>query len=187
MSEKGKDFYVWTMESCIKATYIFWGTDMMSMYNEIKKEFPNAIVAINKMYEKLKTKKIREREYYKAKPVTFKRVRYVYQALENLIPQHKELKFNVITKEQAKEYKTLNILSWDRFESIMRIDLIMAVLLFTEEFILEPIKSDAVNFTDNQLTVEGTFVKLEVSKRKDKTHISILIRDVILLEYVVLN
>lgn len=69
----------------------------------------------------------------------------------------------------------------------MRIDLIMAVLLFTEEFILEPIKSDAVDFTDNQLTVEGTFVKLEVSKRKDKTHISILIRDVILLEYVVLN
>ena len=63
----------------------------------------------------------------------------------------------------------------------------MAVLLFTEEFILEEIKSKNVNITDNQLTVDGTFVKLEVSKNKDKTHVSILIKDVICLEYVILN
>lgn len=49
--------------------------------------------------------------------------------------------------------------SWDRFVEISRIDLLMAVLLFTEEFILQPVKSDNVNLTDNQLTVEGTFVK----------------------------
>jgi len=60
-------------------------------------------------------------------------------------------------------------------------------MLFTEEFILQPVKSDNVNLTDNQLTVEGTFVKLEVSKKEDKTYVSILIRDVMLLQYVILN
>ena len=38
-----------------------------------------------------------------------------------------------------------------------------------------------------KLTVEGTFVNLYVSKNEDKTHVSILIRDVMLLEYVILN
>ena len=63
----------------------------------------------------------------------------------------------------------------------------MAVLLFTEEFILQPVISENVTLTDNQLTVDGTFVKLEVSKKKDKTNVSILIKDVIHLEYVILN
>ena len=77
--------------------------------------------------------------------------------------------------------------SWDQFVEIRRIDLIMAVLLFTEEFILQPVISENVTLTDNQLTVDGTFVKLEVSKKKDKTNVSILIKDVIHLEYVILN
>ena len=29
MSNKDKNFYVWTMEECIKSTYEWWGTDMM--------------------------------------------------------------------------------------------------------------------------------------------------------------
>ena len=74
-----------------------------------------------------------------------------------------------------------------QFVEIRRIDLIMAVLLFTEEFILQPVISENVTLTDNQLTVDGTFVKLEVSKKKDKTNVSILIKDVIHLEYVILN
>ena len=81
----------------------------------------------------------------------------------------------------------MNICSWDQFVEIRRIDLIMAVLLFTEEFILQPVTSENVTLTDNQLTVNGTFVKLEVSKKKDKTHVSILIKDVMHLEYVILN
>ena len=50
MSKKDKDFYVWTMAECIKDTYEWWGIDMMSMYDHIKKDFPNATKAIKKMY-----------------------------------------------------------------------------------------------------------------------------------------
>ena len=182
MSEKGKDFYVWTMAECIKSTYEWWGIDMMSMYDNIKKDFPNATAAIHKMYDSLKAP-----DFYESKFLVFEKAEYVYQALANLIPHHEELRFDTITKEQAKEYEGLNMCSWDRFVEISRIDLLMAVLLFTEEFILQPIASDTVNLTDNQLTVEGTFVKLEVSKKEDKTHVSILIRDVMLLEYMILN
>lgn len=181
MSKKDKDFYVRAMAKC-KSTYEWWGIDMMSMYDNIKKDFPNAIKAIHKMYAKL-----RKPDFYKAKFLVFEKVEYVYEALANLIPHHEELLFDIITKEQGKEYKGLNMCSWNRFVEISRIDLIMAVLLFTEEFILKPIKSDTVNLTDNQLTVNGNFVKLEVSKKEDKTHVSILIRDVMLLEYVILK
>ena len=52
MSRKDKDFYVWTMAECIKDTYEWWGIDMMSMYDNIKKDFPNAAKAIKKMYSK---------------------------------------------------------------------------------------------------------------------------------------
>lgn len=182
MSKKYKDFYVWTMAECIKDTYEWWGIDMMSMYDNIKKDFPNAIVAIHKMYDNL-----RGSDFYDSKFLVFEKVEYIYQAIANLIPYHEELRFDIVTKEQSKEYKKLNMCSWNEFVKISRIDLLMAVLLFTEEFILQPIKSDNVNFTDNQLTVNGTFVKLEVSKEEDKTHVSILIRDVMLLEYVILN
>ena len=60
-------------------------------------------------------------------------------------------------------------------------------LLFTEEFILQPITSNNVIFTDNKLTIYGNFVTLNVSKHQDKTYISIMIRNVMLLEYVILN
>lgn len=182
MSEKNKNFYVWTMEECIKTTYEWWGVDMMSMYDSIKKCFPNATAAIHKMYDSLK-----EPDFYESKFLVFENTEYVYQALANLIPHHEELLFDIITKEQDKEYERLNICSWKRFVEISRIDLLMAVLLFTEEFILQPVTSNTVNFTEDQLTIDGTFVKLEVSKKENKTHVSILIRDVMLLEYVILN
>lgn len=130
MSKKDKDFYVWTMAQCIKSTYEWWGIDMMSMYDNIKKDFPNATVAIHKMYDDL-----REPDFYESKFLVFEKAEYVYQALANLIPHHEKLRFDTITKEQAKEYEGLNMCSWDRFVEISRIDLIMAVLLFTEDLI----------------------------------------------------
>ncbi len=77
--------------------------------------------------------------------------------------------------------------SWNRFVSIERIDLLMAIILFTEEFILQPITSKNVILTENKLTVYGNFVTFKISKHEKKTYISIRIRNVILLEYVILN
>ena len=46
MDKKSKDFYVWTLEECIKETYEWCGIDMMSMYGNIQESFPNAAQAI---------------------------------------------------------------------------------------------------------------------------------------------
>lgn len=182
MSKKNKDFYVWTMEECIKNTYEWWGIDMMSMYDNIKKDFPNATNAIQKMYRNFK-----ESKFYEAQYIFFEKPKYVYEAIASFVPLYEHLNFDIRTNEQAKEYKSLNMCSWNRFVQIRRIDLLMAVLLFTEEFILQPITDKNVIFTESKLIVHGNFVIFKVSKHEKKTYISIKIRNVILLEYIILN
>ncbi len=177
-----KDFYVWTMAECIKSTYEWWGIDMISMYDNIQEDFPNTIEAIQKMYKNFKAP-----NFYEAQYLSFEKPQYVYEAIASLVPLYKQLRFDVKTKEQTKEYKELNMCPWNRFVSIERIDLLMAVLLFTEEFILQPITSKNVILIEKKLTVYGNFITLKVSKHEKKTYISIRIRNVMLLEYVILN
>ena len=183
MSKQNKDFYVWTMAECIKDTYEQWSLDIMSMYDHIKKDFPNATKAIHKIFTDFKN----EDDCYTAESLTFKKTEYVYEAVANLIPNHNEIEFDLNTTELSKKYHYLNMCSWGEFVSIKRIDLIMAVLLFTEEFILWPIKSEKIFFTDTELSVEGKFVTLKVSKDEEETCVSIVIKDVIILQYVILN
>ena len=170
------------MAECIKSTYEWWGIDMMSMYDNIEKDFPNAVVAIKKIYSYFDPQK-----FYEAKPLLFENAQFVYEAISNFVPAEEQLRFDIRTKEQSKEYKDLNMCSWNQFVSINRMDLLMAALLFTEEFILQPISSKNVVLTDKKITVYGNFVTLKVSKHEDKTYISIRIRNVMLLEYVILN
>lgn len=182
MDNKSKDFYVWTLEECIKDTYDCWGLDMMAMYVNIQESFPNAALAIQNMYVDWD-----KEDVYKAKHVTFKQVHYVYEAIANLIPLKKMLKFDIKTKEQNRKYKSLNIGSWNKFVSINRIDLIMAILLFTEEFIFYPVTSEAVVLTDTKLIVYGEHLTFKVSRHKDKTYVSIRIHDVMVVQYIMLN
>lgn len=179
MNTKNRNFYVWTMSECIKNTYEWWGIDIMSMYDYIKEKFPNASVAIKKMYQNFDKSNFNEAEY-----IYFEMPKYVYEAIGSLIPLYKELHFDIRTKELNKEYKWLNMCSWNRFVSIRRIDLLMGIILFTEEFIFDPITNKNVILTDTKLTVYGNFVTLKISKHKKKTYISIRIRDVMLFEYV---
>lgn len=183
MSRKNKEFYVWAMSECIKDTYENWGTDMMSMYSNIRKDFPNAAKAIHKIYSDFRG----NRDCYEAEPLTFENPQFVYEAIANLIPNYKELKHDSYTKALCKEYSCLEMCSWNRFVSIERIDLVMAILLFTEEFIFKPITSEIVVLTDTKLTVNGKFVTLEVSREEEKTCVNIEIKDVIILQYVILN
>lgn len=182
MSKKNKDFYVWTMTECIKSTYENWGTDMMSMYSEISRDFPKAIEAINKMYTAFD-----DTNCYEADLITFENPKYVYEIISNVIPNHTELRFNLSTKSHSKKYDFLEMCSWNEFVPITRIDLMMAILLFTEEFILLPLSSDSIFFTQNKLIVKGTFVTLTIYKTDRETIVSILVNDVINLEYVILN
>lgn len=182
MNKKDKNFYIWTMAECIKSTYEWWGIDMMSMYDNIEKDFPNAIEAIKKMYHKLEIP-----GFYQSRSLHFEKPQFVYEVISNLVPANEILRFDIRTKEQARAYKDLNMCSWKRFVSINRMDLLMAILLFTEEFILQPISAKNVILTDKKIAIYGKFVTFKVSKHEDKTYISIRIRNVMLLEYVILN
>jgi len=182
MCKKDQEYYVWVMEECIKSTYEEWGIDMMSMYDEISRDFPGATTAINKIY-----KNWEEYEFYEAEAVTFEKPKYVYEAIANLIPATEVVQFDIKTKEQDVAYKWLNIGSWDKFVSIERIHLVMAILLFTEEFILLPITDKSVLYDKNTLTVIKDFITFEVAKDEEKTYVSITIKDIMFLQYQILN
>ena len=107
--------------------------------------------------------------------------------ISNFISPCRKLKFNICTRELSKEFKELNICSWSSFQNINRIDLLMAILLFTEEFAFEPITSRKVQLTEKKLVIHGTYVKFKVSKHEDRTYISIRIRNVMILTYVIKN
>lgn len=183
MKRKNKKFYIWAMYECIKTTYEQWGLDMMSMYKNIKRDFPNAALAIKKMYSEFNN----STDCYNASALSFDNVQYVYEAIANLIPFGKVINFDIRTKEQDKQYEYLNICSWDHFVEINRIDLIMAILLFTEEFILNPISDKKVIFKENKLIVYGNFVIFKIVKHRTKTYVSIRIRNVSLIEYIIRN
>lgn len=181
-SKQDKDFYVWVMENCIKTTYEWWGIDMTSMFSHVEEDLPNAAKALRKMYLRL-----RKPYFYKAQPLTFDEPKYVYEAIENLIPLNQVLRFDLKTKEQSLEYDWLNMCSWDRYVKIYRIDLLLAALLFTEEFIFQPLTDAIVDYSENKLTVHGTYVLFKVSRHTEKTYISIRVRGVMLLQYEILN
>ena len=147
-----------------------------STYQEdYKKPFRNHLITID------------AEDYFFAKPLNFKQVHYVFQAIANLIPLKKTLKFDIKTKEQSKKYKGLNIGSWNKFVRINRMNLLMAVLLFTEEFIYYPVTMPNVIFTDTKLIVYGEYLTFKVSRHKDKTYVSIRIHYVMELQYIMLN
>lgn len=185
MKKQSKDFYIWTMAECIKTTYEWWGTDMMSMYNNIRKDFVNAAEAIKRMYGFEPLESVNYKEFYTAKPSTFENPEFVYEAISKLIPEDKVLRFDIRTKELSKEYKDLNMCSWGRFVPIKRVDLIMAILLFTEEFILQKVSSNRVVFTENKFIVYGDFVTFKISKHGKKTYVSIKVRGVMFLQYII--
>ncbi|MBE5821795.1 MAG: hypothetical protein E7311_04320 [Clostridiales bacterium] len=182
-TKKDRNFYIWTLSNCIKSIYEEWGIDMMSMYDNIQKDFPNAAKAIRKMYSKFNIN-----NYGKAKPLTFENSEYIYQAIANFIPAKQNLKFDLTTNELDKKYENLNMCSWDKFVHINRMDLLMAILLFTEEFIFDPISSSNVKVTDENLFISSEFVLINFVKAKTgEIIVYITVKDVLTLKYIILN
>ena len=182
MSELNREKFVFALEEGIKTTYEQWGIDMMSVYDHIERDFPNAARAIQCMYCNFNLKAC-----YELSPKCFDEPQFVYEMISNFISPYRKLKFNIWTRELSKEFKELNICSWSSFQNINRIDLLMAILLFTEEFAFEPITSRKVQLIEKKLVIHGTYVKFTISKLEDRTYISIRIRNVMILTYVIKN
>ena len=165
--KNGKEYYV-QIYGELKSTYEWWGIDMMSMFDHIRRDCPNVALAIHKMYTLSE-----EPNYYQAKFHVFSTVKYVYEAIANLIPAHNRLQFDTFTKELSEEYATLNMLSWHRFVPIQRIDLLMAILLFTEDFIFLPITDKCVIYEKIVSLSTAILLLLKLRKRMGK-HLSLL-------------
>ena len=101
--KKDKDFYTWTYRECIKDTYEWWGTDIMSQYDNICEDFPNAAEAIKKMYSPFDIE-----DYTDAKPLTFENPEFIYQAIANFIPAKQDLQFDTETKVLSFETDRLS-------------------------------------------------------------------------------
>ena len=182
MSELNRETFVFALEEGIKTTYEQWGVDMMPAYDHIERDFPNAAIAIKCMYCNFNLKAC-----YELSPKFFDEPQFVYEMISNFISPYRKLKFNIWTRELSKEFKELNICSWSSFQNINRIDLLTAILLFTEEFVFEPITSRKVQLTEKKLVIHGTYVKFTISKHEDRTYISIRIRNVMILTYEISN
>lgn len=178
---RSKEFYIRIVENCIKSTYENWGIDMMSNWNNIIKEFPHASKAIRAIYGEFNSN-----TKYQVKAVQFENPQYVYEAISYLIPSNEEIYFNIETQEASPEYRNMKIYSWQDPVSIYRIDLLMAILLFTEGFILKPIKSKNVFFDGEVLTVENKYIHFQISKNQE-TYVDIKIIGVMSIRYTILN
>lgn len=178
MKQKNKNFYVWTIKECIRNTYRFYGIQMMRMYDSLTNNFPNATSAIKKMYNNFS-----KSSRYEVEPLTFENPNYIYEVISNLIPINADLQFNLVTKELHKDYATLNMCFWKRFIPIKRIDLVMTILLLTEEFLLQPLSAEDVFFTGNSLLVRRDLVNFTISQDTDITYISIEVKEVMFIQY----
>lgn len=181
MKTYDKDFYVQAMAN-YKTTCEWCGIDLMSKYGNILAEYPNATKAIKKMYSNFEAPNC-----YNAKPLHFEQPQFVYEAIANFIPAHSELLYTIKTVEQNLQYKGLNMRPMDRDVKIKTLDLVAIILIFTEEFILNPLSYPNVTFVNENLTVASNFVTFKVSKLEEKTHIYIRMKNVMLLEFWILN
>ena len=100
MSELNQDLFVFALAEGIKTTYEQWGVDMMSVYDHIERDFPNAARAIKCMYCNFNLKAC-----YELSPKYFDEPQFVYEMISNFISPCRKLKFNIWTRELSKEFK----------------------------------------------------------------------------------
>lgn len=176
-----KDYYAWVVYQWITTTYSEWGCDITSVWEHIEKNFPNATKAFKHMHEK-----VVKRAFDEAVPKQFDKPNSVCEAVASLIPIPKKdfLYFDVCTKEMKEGYEELNIYPWNRLVEIRRVDLILAIMLFAEDFATQPLSCKNVKFdAAKRLVVENKYLIFEVEKVAQHTFARIYIKGVGILEY----
>ena len=179
MELKDTVFYTWVVEEFIHETLLLHGTKFIKLYYYLKQYFPEAIKTFDKMYYNFKLN-----DLYNLRPLKVCKPNYVYEHISNLIPSKKNFKFDLYINEFSDKYKHLHCNS---SEEIERIDLILLILLFSEEFISKPVKINNINFTPSELTAEGTYVSLNIRHNMNTTSINIQIKDALSIQFIILN
>ena len=175
MKTYDEDFYVQAMANYY-TTCKWYGIDLMSKYGNILDDYPNATKAIKKMYSNFEAP-------YEAKPLHFEKPRFIYEAIGNFMPIQSPILYTRKTVEQNLQYKGLNMYPMNSYLMANTIDLVAIILIFTEEFILNPLSYQNVTFSTENLTVVSDFVTFKISKLEEQIHIYIRMKNVMLLEF----
>lgn len=167
-----KEHYLGTWGNILQS-YQWWGIDLRSSLNIIRTTNPIVPVVFDKLYKKDDAAYI---------PQTFSKVRKFYEKLSVLIPNEKYLYTKLVVKAFKKKNKSLE--TNDAF-LISRVDYIIAILCFMEEFALCPLSNRKISSNDNLLTAHSDNIDIfiEHDKKTGVTLVRIVIPNEISIEY----
>lgn len=157
-----KEHYV-SMWATVLESYQWWGHDLTSLLDNIKKTNPVTFRVFNMLHNR------REGTY---EPKTFDRATYFYQKLSKLIPNAKQLYTKLEVKSLNKKNKNIAIKEKCR---INREDYVLAILCFLEEVANLPLSNSKVSSMENTLTAHSDNIVFEIEKNKHTNIISVKI------------
>ncbi|MBQ8298932.1 MAG: hypothetical protein IJX99_03565 [Clostridia bacterium] len=146
---------------------------MRPLMNGIKETHPVASDVLNKMYEK-------RGDVYSLR--TFDSITKFYQKLSSLIPTAEHLYTKLEVKALKKDNDNVSIKETTRLK---RVDYIIALLCFMEEFALLPLSDKNVSSNKNILTAhaENIDVFIERNRSRGRTVVRITIPCELCIEY----
>lgn len=173
---KSKDFtaeYYLDMWSLILSSYQWWGHDLSALMNNIQKTNPIISESFNEVYKKV--------EFSYIQRATGEISKFVHK-LDTLIPLKKKLYTKLCVKSLKSKNDDIAI-----SESIMmnRIDYLIAVLCFAEEFSLLGLNSKKISSNKNILSAHSNNIDIfiEQDKKTNVTLVRILIPCELCIEY----
>lgn len=167
-----REYYV-SMWAEILSSYQWWGHDLVSLLYDIKKTNPIVSEVFDKIYQKNEAAYVVQ---------TFDKDTKFYQKLNSLIPLNEIL----YTKLEVKSLKIKNDnISLRENNMLQRMDYLIAILCFTEEFAFLSLKDKNVSSNENILTAhsENIDIFIERNKRAGTTLVRITIPCELCIEY----
>lgn len=177
MKEMNRDFYIWAMAQ-LKSTSEHWGIDYTSCLENFRKDLPNVYKAFTDIYGKYT-----QEEIYKMDQPVIENPQNIAEVIYNILPMSKKINHDSFTRHQNSKYAYLNICSWNRKVPTMKCDLLLAILMFTEDFIDNLIESRVLIDEKKDTIIYGRYTTLEFCKREGIMFVNITIRGVMKLVY----
>lgn len=167
-----REHYVQTWET-ILSSYQWWGHDLIPLLENIKQTHPVVSNAFGKMYEKTNVGYVAQ---------TFDSITKFYQKLSSLIPKSEKLYTRLEVKALRKKNDNIAI---NESYVLNRVDYLIAILCFMEEFALLSLNEKNVASTKNMLAAhaENVDVFVERNTKKEITIVRITIPCELIIEY----
>lgn len=167
-----REYYV-GMWASILSSYQWWGHDLITLLGNIKQTNPIVSEVFDKMYKK-------DGDTYVLQ--LFNKATKFYQKLDTLVPSVERL----YTKLEVKSLKKANNdITIKENLMLQRINYLIAILCFTEEFALLSLKDKKVSCIENILTAHSKNIDIFIENNKQTkiTVVRITIPCELVIEY----